>query len=114
MLKDQTPEEVQQLLLIKTVSVNHIIVKSIHTCRIINWFNRFVLFLHIFFSFGTTLLVSSWCGLHFCYSPTPTQDRIQETKQPGRIITNIRPTKSLRLILGLISEINLAEIKLKD
>ena len=108
MLKDQTPEEVQQLLLIKTVSVNHIIVKSIHTCRIINWFNRFVLFLHIFFSFGTTLLVSSWCG------PTPTQDRIQETKQPGRIITNIRPTKSLRLILGLISEINLAEIRLKD
>ena len=33
---------------------------------------------------------------------------------PGGIITNIRPTKSLRLILGLISEINLAEIKLKD
>ena len=32
----------------------------------------------------------------------------------GRIITNIRPTKSLRLILGLIFEINLAEIKLKD
>ena len=33
---------------------------------------------------------------------------------PGGIITNIRPTKSLRLILGLIYEINLAEIKLKD
>ena len=32
----------------------------------------------------------------------------------GRIITNIRPTKSLRLILGLIFEINLAEIKLQD
>ena len=29
----------------------------------------------------------------------------------GCIITNIRPTKSLRLILGLILEINLAEIE---
>ena len=32
----------------------------------------------------------------------------------GGIITNIRPTKSLRLILGLIYKINLAEIKLRD
>ena len=32
----------------------------------------------------------------------------------GGIITNIRPTKSLRLILGLISGINLAKINLLD
>ena len=41
---------------------------------------------------------------------------VHTKKSPGwgGIITNIRPTKSLRLILGLIYEINLAEIKLKD
>ena len=33
---------------------------------------------------------------------------------PGGIITNIWPTKSLRLILGLISEINLVKINLLD
>ena len=33
---------------------------------------------------------------------------------PGGIIINIRPAESLRLILGLFYEINLAEIKLKD
>ena len=37
-----------------------------------------------------------------------------EESFPGRIITNIRPTKSLRLILGLISGINLAKINLLD
>ena len=41
-------------------------------------------------------------------------DVLSTCKHPGCIITNIRPTKSLRLILGLISDINLAEIKLKD
>ena len=37
-----------------------------------------------------------------------------ENPDPGCIITNIRPTKSLRLILGLISEINLAKINILD
>ena len=33
---------------------------------------------------------------------------------PGCIITNIRPTKSLRFIVGLISGINLTKINLLD
>ena len=35
-------------------------------------------------------------------------------KWTGHIITNIRPTKFLRLLLGLIFETKLAKLKLKD
>ena len=46
------------------------------------------------------------------HEPSVTND--EQAIEPGGIITNIRPTKSLRLILGLISGINLAKINLLD
>ena len=52
-------------------------------------------------------LLKWWAGN--CSNTESLQELIQieDRTSPGRIISNIRPTKSRRLILGLISDIKL-------
>ena len=62
----------------------------------------------IFNTFDKFSFMESGIALHasirVCTAKESLDSRIVDA---GRIITNIRPTKSLRLILGLISGINL-------